>query len=121
MFFSKSTDGTTWDAPVLLPTDNGDPESAFVSIATGAGKLAVSANGGNAGSDGVCGGPKLSRSTNGTDWTTCGSDTDKTHNATSGLFLTSAFDAKGKLLIAFKVTVNQTDTLPLGVALWHEP
>lgn len=119
--FIKSADGVTWDAPLLLPTDKGDPETEFVSITASSGKLAVSANGGNSGSAGTCGGPKVARSTNGTDWTTCGADTDKTHNATSGLYLTSAFDAAGKLLIAFKVTDNQTDTLPLGVALWHEP
>lgn len=122
LVFVKSADGITWDAPQTLPTDNGDPTTEFVSIASdGKGHLDVSANGGDNGSDGVCGGPKLARSADGTTWTTCGADTAKTHSGTSGLYLTSAFDPNGKLYIAFKVTDNSNDTLSRGVAMWHEP
>ncbi len=122
LLYFASDNGSTWFAPVTLPHDKGDGTGFWQSLAIdGKGNLAVSATANTGTGDGVCGAPKLSRSADGAAWTTCGEDTTKTHGATSGRFVTSAFAPDGKLVVAFELTNNQADTLGTGVALWREP
>ncbi|MEO7110631.1 MAG: hypothetical protein ABI183_09350 [Polyangiaceae bacterium] len=122
LVFDESTDGITWDAPVTLPHDNTDGVASYEAIAAdGKGNLAIAARSNTGTGDGVCGAPKLSRSSDGIAWTTCGADTGKTHAATAGFFVNMAYSTDGKLVMAFELTNNQTDALGTGVALWREP
>jgi hypothetical protein len=70
---SQSADGASWSKPVKLPIDGPRSTNAPLSIASnskGALTVAFGANGGTAAA--TCGAPTVSRSSDGTNWKTCG-------------------------------------------------
>jgi hypothetical protein len=73
VWYSQSADGGSWSKPVKLPIDGPRSTNAPVSIA-GSSKGALTAVfGANSGSaSATCGAPTVSRSEDGTGWTTCG-------------------------------------------------
>lgn len=73
VWFSGSADGNSWSKPAKLPIDGPRSTNAPVSIASSSKGALTAAFGANSGSAGAaCGAPTVSRSVDGTNWTTCG-------------------------------------------------
>ena len=73
VWYTQSSDGTSWSQPVRLPIDGPRSTNAPVSIAMdskGSLTAAFGSNTGGAGAD--CNAPTVSRSADGTNWKTCG-------------------------------------------------
>jgi hypothetical protein len=73
VWYSQSTDGNSWSKPIKLPIDgprSTNPPLGVASSYKGALTTAFGANSGTGAA--VCGSPAVSRSTDGTAWSTCG-------------------------------------------------
>ncbi len=71
--YESSTDGATWSKPVMIPADGPRSTNQPESVALGSAGQALVTFGSNTGSAGPsCGGPVVSRSSDGTHWKTCG-------------------------------------------------
>ncbi|QOY87009.1 fibronectin type III domain-containing protein [Paludibaculum fermentans] len=123
LWLSRSDDGgTTWAEAVNIPSDGSrslDPSIDHAYGSAGQGALVAESNGGSL--DGVqCGEPKLSRSDDLVNWSTCGPAPLGTPN-TSAAFPTVRFAGNDKLYVAFLNLAYGDDALPRGVVLWREP
>jgi hypothetical protein len=117
--FHASDDGKTWAAPVRIPTDGNFAWGTNLAIAATPGAGAVSATLGGGNSAGVkCGGPKLSRTTDFTTWTTCSPTMDATTRF-NYQFPALAYTSDGKLVVAFYHTDDQ-DGWPRAILLYRE-
>ncbi|MBS1151947.1 MAG: hypothetical protein H6Q89_3645, partial [Myxococcaceae bacterium] len=81
--------------------------------------VAASENQGGA-SAGLCGAPKLSKSTNLTAWTTCGFDAAVIDSA-AGRHLNLRHAPDGKLVMAFHYPITTNPKVAPGVVVWREP
>ena len=73
VWFSQSQDGKSWSKPVKLPIDGPRSTNPPLAIAGSSKGALTAAFGANSGSGGAkCGAPTVSRSTDGSSWTTCG-------------------------------------------------
>jgi hypothetical protein len=73
VWYSQSTDGNSWSKPVKLPVDGPRSTNPPLSIASSSKGALTSAFGSNSGTGPAnCGAPSVSRSADGTGWTTCG-------------------------------------------------
>jgi len=101
--------GHGWDNPISLAVDS-----------KGRGALAVtSLHGVPAPKPPACGLPKLARSSDFEQWTTCSPDTNKTLSITAW-HPSIVFAGNDKLYLAFRN--NDSDSkVGVGVVLWREP
>jgi hypothetical protein len=123
IWFSSSSDGTTWTAPAELPTDKGDDMSSYLAIAAdqkGALTIAVDFDGSHD-EHGDCGGPKLVTTSDLTAFATCGADPDPAHPVGfAGIYVTAAYAKSGKRVLAFDYPTASAG-LEAGVVTWREP
>jgi hypothetical protein len=120
---SVSDDGTTWNAPVEIPSDAGDTMGGFLSLASdGKGNFTLASDQtGGSGMHGACGAPKLSTSTNLMTWQTCGADRDPASGiGAAGRYVQLAYTTSGKRIAAFDYT-GDAPALKAGVVVWREP
>lgn len=117
---SASTDsGQTWTPWVGLPSDgqNSLDSPLWLTLGSrGQSALILGSNGGtNVGT--VCGNPKISRSSDFVNWTTCGPAPQYQPNFYSAEGV-GRFDANDRLMVAFPVQAG--GDLTYGLALWRE-
>lgn len=118
---NSTDDGNTWLSPMNVRSDGNRDLTGPIDLATGSrGQAAITTedNGGN-GDGVVCGQPKLARSNDLVMWTTCGTSSDGSPNATAGS-PTIAFAGNDTLILAFQQTSTSSD-LPQGIVLWRQP
>jgi len=73
VWYTQSTDGSSWSKPVRLPIDGPRSTNPPLGIAIASKGNLTAAFGSNSGSAGAtCNSPAVSRSTDGANWTTCG-------------------------------------------------
>ena len=73
VWYSQSTDGSSWSKPVKLPIDGPRSTNPPLSIAISSKAALTAAFGANSGSGASkCGAPTVARSTDGSNWTACG-------------------------------------------------
>jgi len=73
VWYTQSSDGATWSKPAKLPIDGPRSTNPPLDVALDSHGRVVAVFGANSGSDTtVCNYPALSRSSDGTTWTTCG-------------------------------------------------
>ena len=121
--FAISNDGgSTWQIPVVIPPD-GDSSTDFpFDMALDSRGNAAAAFGQNAGSgDATCGNPKLSRSSDYMNWTTCAAaDVSITGNfSVYPDSIAMTFGGNDRLFLMWKDTAD--DGNGVGVFLWREP
>lgn len=120
VWVSFSNDGgSTWPAPVPLPNDGNANMGGIVALASAPGQAAVVSErtGGNQGGE-QCGQPKLSRSTDLINWTTC-SPGGPSGPQIDASFPAAAFAPDGSLYVAFQ-NLDATG-IGTGVVVWHGP
>jgi uncharacterized protein (TIGR03437 family) len=120
---SSNDGGSTWGAPMQMPSDGDAGLQALITLAVGPqGQITTSAssNGGTA-STMKCGFPKLSRSSDLTNWTTCGPG-NGVAPMNLNYYPSAAYASNGKLYLAFQVpnSSNNMDLAFPGVWLWRE-
>ena len=121
--FVRSDDGgKTWTTPVLIPTDNHNSTDMPLGLAldsSGHGAMTFDRNSGSG--DDACGFPKLARSTDLTNWTTCAAasvaTTGNYNDIPFGLAL--LYGGNDKLYLAWQE--GNTNGTGVGVLLWREP
>jgi len=123
LWATASPDGQAWSEPVQVPRDGGHGWDNPISLAVdskGRGALAVtSLHGVPAPKPPACGLPKLARSSDFEQWTTCSPDTNKTLSITAW-HPSIVFAGNDKLYLAFRN--NDSDSkVGVGVVLWREP
>ena len=121
-FISSADGGVTWMNPVNLPGDLGATINGPLTIAAGPqGQTAIATENNSGDGTANCTQPKLSMSSDGLMWTTCGTET----NGTLGIFAGKPqvlFSGNGKLYLGFQQTSYQADTnLPVGITVWRQP
>ncbi len=130
LWYAAATDaaGSTF-TPIEIPRNmagaNFDSTTTFQSIALDpAGKIAIAANhNSSTASQGCSGGPKLSRSSNGTTFTTCRPDTAGSSGVFgyAGLWITAAFHKADKVTLAFTYEDSGNPTVKAGVIVFRQP
>lgn len=125
--YAAATDagGVTWGTPVGIPR-NGDA-TKFNStrwyqalVVEASGKVSVAANYAvNGTTGGLCGGPKLARSDNGTLFQTC-SPAGSVYGF-AGEYVNAWAHSPGKLTLLFAWDTRGTLTAKPGIAMWREP
>lgn len=103
-----------------VPDDAEDQGAQYMDLDFEGGKGVVIYEFGSARDPGACGGPKLSRSADGTTWTTCGIDTQT--RQLLGEYVTAELNGAGKLITAFREdTVDSAGRFKPGIVLHVEP
>lgn len=122
LWISSANDGRAWGAPIRIPRDGSDITNVDQAVAlTSQGQAAVAANLGAGSGDGQCGGPKLARSTDLVNWTTCSPDAEVGLSVGfAGRYVSLQARPNGRLYLAFQ-NINESPLLPAGVVLWREP
>ncbi len=118
-----SADHTTWTSSVAIPRDGGDIMSWYHSLAIrsdGALALASGSHSTAGGAQSVCSAPKLARSSDGTQWTTCGMSRAELPSGTGG-YVNAAFGPNGKLWVAFQQPESNSAPNGPGIVVWREP
>lgn len=121
-WFARSTDnGATWSRPVAVANDGGHSMGSPVTVTIDrAGHFAIAAENPGGNSDGVkCGVPKLMRSADGVNWTTCAPETKGAPSTSQVTYPVVAFAGNDKLYLAFKARA-EAPGLPPGLVLWRE-
>ncbi|MBI3183196.1 MAG: hypothetical protein HYZ28_13750 [Myxococcales bacterium] len=125
--FSAATDaaGTSWAPAVAIPRNGSvsDPEGTrwYQAVAAQGAKVSIAANFAIATQPSQsCGGPKLARSSNGTDFTVCSPDGGKVFGF-AGLWANLRYSSGGKLTLAFLYDSKANPTIRPGVVIWREP
>jgi len=123
LWAAASPDGQAWSEPAQVPRDGGFGWDNPISLAVdskGRGALAVpSLHGVPAPKPPDCGLPKLVRSSDFAQWSSCSPDTKKTLSITAW-HPSIVFAENDKLYLAFRN--NNTDSkIGVGVVLWREP
>jgi hypothetical protein len=125
ILFEASADGTTWNAPVAVPEDNGSNNGgftiAFAMDGAGNGVITTDVNGGPA----LCADPYLAQTTDdGTAWSSCVSDYAKGTNFTVET-MSAAYGQsrnKGKFVLSFQNSLTDpVASSPNGVWLYQSP
>lgn len=120
VWYTHSSDGSSWSQPVRLPVDGPRSTNAPVAIGMNSRGYLTAAFGSNTGSEGaVCKAPTVSRSSDGTNWKTCG--LGKAAGAEfspqpANLHVIDAPDDSG-----YVIWQEQAETkYKPGVLVWHE-
>jgi hypothetical protein len=128
VWLSRSDDGgSTWQAPVTIPQDGSATQGGYVSLAIGAkgqGGILMEASGIQP-DDAACDQPKLARSSNLLDWTTCSPKpqpsfvVDGEVPSLQAAYGRLVFGAVDSLYVAFLVNGSSL-MLNQGVYVWRE-
>jgi hypothetical protein len=121
MLFSQSDDGLTWSPAVHVARDATRVTAFYQSMTIDSkGNIAIAADD-NGGTDATpkCGDPKIARSTNGTDWDTCGADPTPGESGTNGDYVSMKYGPDDKLQLVF-FNGDTDPKYPNGVLYWHE-
>lgn len=116
-----SNDGATFTA-AQLPDDGDDQGAQYLDLSFSSGKgVTVYEFGSNSASaPGSCGGPKVSRTSDATTWTTCGLDTET--RQLIGEYVTSELTSAGKVVAVFREdTVDKNARWEPGIVMYVEP
>lgn len=115
----SSADGASFSVS-QVPDDAEDQGASYMALDFVGGKGALVYDFGSSGTKGACGGPKLSRSADGTTWDICGLDT-QTHQFL-GDYVTAKLNGAGKVVAAFREdTVDSAGRFKPGIVLYVEP
>lgn len=120
-FVFSNDGGATWQAPVVIPPDgNSTTDFPFDMSLDSRGNAAVAFGQTGGSGDAVCGNPKLARSSDLVNWTTCAAaDVSITGNfQVYPDSIALAFGGNDKLLMLWKDTANNGNGV--GVFLWRE-
>lgn len=125
LFYVHALDeGATWAAPVAIPRNgtmtNFHSTRWYQALALDAsGRVSVAANFAFSGGQTQCGGPKLARSPDGTQFTTCAPAGSPVQLA--GEWISMWPHAPGKQSIFFFYDQRANPNLKPGIAMWREP
>ncbi len=126
---ASSADGMVWGSPVAIPRNGagtaleGTRWYQALAIDPG-GKLVIGANHASSPTPQQCsGGPKLARSTDGTNWTVCRPDTGGSVGTFgfAGEWIHAGFHAAGKVTLGFTYENRNNPSVKAGVVLWRDP
>jgi len=120
IWFTSSTNGTAWSAPVSLPVDGPRSANSPLSLAVDSHGRFAAVFGSNSGTDSLkCNFPPVSRSTDGARWTTCGLGLAlKDEFAAQPNTVHAAFAGNDKLYVVWHQAGDSKSGK--GLLLWHE-
>jgi hypothetical protein len=120
IWYTQSADGATWSKPSKLPVDGPRSTNPPLDVALDSHGRIIAVFGSNSGSDTTgCNYPALSRSTDGTQWKTCGPG--KAEGGTFGpqpATLHAIEAGNDKVYVLWQETME--NKYKPGVLLWHE-
>ncbi len=112
--FVTSTDGNSWGTALPLPVDGTGGGGLFTRLVTSAKDVSAITWASSAPGGGTCGEPKLALSPDGTTWSTCSPDVDRSRSK-SAQFARIALGSDGKRWLAW-----QDPNAGGGVLVWRE-
>lgn len=119
LWFTQSTDGTAWSAPVRMPIDVGDYWSWPVSLAVDSKGRAVATTTISGGRGAALGRPKMLRSDDLKKWTVWSPDTNRLLVSVPVVGQVM-FAANDKQYVVF-TSHDPSRKIPAGLNLWREP
>jgi hypothetical protein len=126
LFYAKATNpaGSTWNAPVAIPRNGSATtfhRTAWYQAITldSTGRVNIAANFQGNGAQSNCGGPKLSRATDGMTFTTCSPASSQLQ--IGGAWISMWPHRPGKQTIVFHYDNRANPNLKPGIVMWREP